>query len=130
MIKEGAKSSKDKRREPRITAENRILLKPLLETSENKKDHPYCVLTEDVSPGGCRVLSDRSFRAGTLLRIELGLSKVRKVIKAKGEVRWTKSVEDGELFEMGIKFVDLPPESLVALLEYSYKEVRSKKTRH
>jgi hypothetical protein len=74
-------------------------------------------------------LSSRSFPAATLLSVELPLSKVKKMIKTKGEVRWVRSVEDGELFEMGIEFIDLPPESLVALLEYSYKKTHPKKVR-
>ncbi len=112
-----------------MSAENRVILEPVGGSDVREESQPYCVLTEDISPGGCRVLSSRSFPAATLLSVELPLSKVKKVIKTKGEVRWVRSVEDGELFEMGIEFIDLPPESLAALLEYSYKKAQTKKAR-
>jgi c-di-GMP-binding flagellar brake protein YcgR len=127
--KEGPKFPKDRRREVRVSAENKVILEPLGESAGRAESQPYCLLTEDISPGGCRILSSRSFPAATLLSVELPLSKVKKMIKTKGEVRWVRSVEDGELFEMGIEFIDLPPESLVALLEYSYKKTHPKKVR-
>ncbi len=74
-------------------------------------------------------MSNRSFPTNSLLNIELTLSRVRKVIKTKGEVRWVRTVEGGELFEMGIKFLDLYPESLVELLEYCYTGVHQKNLR-
>jgi len=123
------KFPKDRRREDRVSAENKVVLEPLVGSPDKPESQPYCVLTEDISPGGCRVLSSQSFPAATLLSVELPLSKVKKMIKTKGEVRWVRSVEDGELFEMGIEFIDLPPESLVALLEYSYKKTHPKKVR-
>ncbi len=127
MSKEETKSFKERRREPRIGGENKIFLIPIGERAAAGEAPSSCLLTRDISPGGCRILSDRSFPARTPLKIELVLSGLKKVIKTKGEVRWVKSLEDGVLFEMGIEFLDLPTESLGVLLEYSYKEARRKK---
>lgn len=127
MTKPGKKIAQDRRREVRVEAENKILLDLPPEARRSDDQEDYCALTGDISPGGCRILINRLLTIDTVLKIELPLSKVRKVVKTKAKVRWVRAVEDGELFETGLEFIDLPPESLMALLEFSYKSSRKPK---
>ena len=124
MTKPGKKVAQDRRREVRVEAENKILLDLPPEARRSDDEEDYCALTGDISPGGCRILINRSIPIDTVLKIELPLSKVRKVVKTRAKVRWVRAVEDGVLYETGLEFIDLPPDSLMALLEFSYKSGR------
>jgi len=121
VIKKGKRTSQEKRREVRIQAENKILLDLPPDAKRTNGEELYCALTRDISPGGCRILINQIIPIDTVMKIELSLPTVRKVVKTKGKVRWVRNVEDGELFEMGLEFIDLPPDGLMALLEYSYQ---------
>ncbi len=121
MIKKEKNSSQEKRREVRVEAENKILINLPPDAKRTNGEEFYCALTRDISPGGCRILINQIIPIDTVMKIELSLPTVRKVVKTKVKVRWVRNVEDGELFEMGLEFIDLSAESLMALLEYSYQ---------
>ena len=77
-------------------------------------------LTKDISSGGVKILTDRMLPVDTLLHIELTLAKLRKLVTVTGKVRWVKRLYDDEVFEMGLEFVNTPPERVILLLENIY----------
>jgi c-di-GMP-binding flagellar brake protein YcgR len=120
----------EKRREKRLEEETKVTIRILPDEEREIDESVVYALTKDFSSGGVKILTDKMLPADTLIDIEMTLSKMRKIVSAKGKVRWLKQVYDGGVFEVGLQFVDTPPESIMLLLEYIYgtnPESRAKK---
>ena len=53
------------------------------------------------------------------------LPSERRIIKGIVEVRWVKSRPEGEIYEMGLEFVELDQQNKVHLLEHVYRKIMS-----
>ena len=115
----------NRRKEPRRKEENQVGLSlrsghPLPNGQESIQ-----VLTQDISTGGLRVLTDVPLEARSRMVVRLVLSRTRKVLELDGEVRWVTPVYEDELFEVGIEFMDIPPSKALLLLKHIYGDTRS-----
>ena len=110
----------DKRREQRVEEETKVAIRVLPEDKYAHDKNVVYALTKDISSGGVKVLTDKMLPIDTLLHIELTLTKLRKLVTVTGKVRWVKRLYDDDVFEMGVEFVDTPPESIILLLENIY----------
>ncbi len=110
----------DKRREKRVEEETKVAIRILPEDKYEHDKNVVYALTKDISSGGVKILTDRMLPVDTLLHIELTLAKLRKLVTVTGKVRWVKRLYDDEVFEMGLEFVDTPPERVILLLENIY----------
>ena len=115
-------SPEQRRHDSRISEENRVQVEILSGENPFAQIPPINALTKDISPGGVRIMSGVKLEAGTRVRLEIILSGRRRLIKVKGVVRWSRSVYEEELFEMGIEFNELTPDDRVSLLEHVYKK--------
>jgi c-di-GMP-binding flagellar brake protein YcgR len=116
---------KNRRKEPRRKEENQVALslssgKPL---PNGKKS--IQVLTQDISTGGLRVLTDVPLAAQSRMVVRLVLSRTRKVLELEGQVRWVTPVYEDDLFEVGIEFRDISPSKALFLLKHVYGDTRS-----
>ena len=110
----------DKRREKRVEEETKVTIRILPEDKYAHDKNVVFALTKDISSGGLKILTDKMLPVDTLLNIELTLAKLRKLVTVNGRVRWVKRLYDDEVFEMGLEFVNTPPESVMLLLENIY----------
>ena len=110
----------EKRREKRLEEETKVAIRILPDEEQEIDESVVYALTKDISSGGVKILTDKMLPVDTLLEIEMTLSRMRKIVSAKGKVRWLKPLYDGGVFEVGLQFVDTPPESIILLLEYVY----------
>ena len=113
---------KDKRKEKRIKEELRVCIEPPFPTTA-ENGSPLNALTQDVSLGGARILTNELFTVGSSLKMTLFLSRTRQIIRVQAEVRWSRMVEPG-LFEMGVEFQHSIPLSLMALINHLYGKER------
>lgn len=60
------------------------------------------------------------FPEGSMLQIKLTLSKSRKILNLKGQVRWIRDVQDGEVFEMGVELMETLPQKTLILIEHIF----------
>ncbi|MDH4220988.1 MAG: PilZ domain-containing protein, partial [Candidatus Aminicenantes bacterium] len=106
----------EKRREKRIKKENKLIFEVFStdRNLENKKIH--YTLTKDISLGGVNIRTDTFLPVDTLVKIDLPLPKMHKIISVRGKVRWVKSLYDDEVFEVGLEFVDTPHEVITSLI--------------
>ena len=116
---------KNRRKEPRRKEENQVGLslssgRPLPNGQESIQ-----VLTQDISTGGLRILTDVQLEARSRMTVRLVLTRTRKVLELEGEVRWVTPVYENELFEVGIEFMDIPPAKALLLLKHVYGDTRS-----
>ena len=117
-------SQREKRREKRLDEENKVILKIIPE--KNEREEIFYSLTEDISPGGLRIITDKPFPVKTKLKVEIVLPDEKKVIEGLVEVRWIKNRPEGEIYEMGLEFVELDGQNKIHLLEHVYKKVTTK----
>ena len=109
---------RENRKDKRIAEENRVAIEL---PGPTPADDPHIVnaLTKDISLGGARIVTDRCFDIGVSLRMTLYLSKSKQIVKARGDVRWIRMVEDG-LYEMGVEFEHGIPTGVLVLINHLY----------
>jgi hypothetical protein len=109
---------RENRKDKRIAEENRVVIEL---PGPSPADEPRLVnaLTKDISLGGARVVTDRLFEVGASLRMTLYLSKSKQIVKARGDVRWCRMVEDG-LYEIGVEFEHGIPTGVLVLINHLY----------
>lgn len=112
----------ERRKDSRVCEEDKVVLELLSEIEPPPPNRVFNALTKDISPGGVRLMTNVILPVDSLVRIELVLSKRRKLIQATGIIRWTRSVYGEELFEMGVEFTEIALEDKMVLLEHTYKQ--------
>ncbi len=113
---------KNKREEIRLKEEHKLTFVIISEDKNPIDDNSYLAFTENVSSGGIRIITNRLLVKGMLLSIELSIGRKNKVVNLIGRVQWMRHLYDGELFSVGVKFEDTPPENIMALMEYIFKK--------
>jgi c-di-GMP-binding flagellar brake protein YcgR len=119
--KAAPQAPKDRRKESRIQEEDKVSIELLSVSGLSAKAKTITALTKDISPGGLRVMANMALPVGSLVRMEIVLSKRRKLLQVVGVVRWARSVYEEAFFEMGIEFTQIAPEDKMTLLEHTYR---------
>ncbi len=114
--------TKERRKESRVKEEDKVVIEILADGKLFSERRIFNALTKDVSPGGVRVMTNLALPQDTAVRVEIALPRRRKLIKAAGMVRWSRSVYEEELFEMGVEFTQISNEDKIILLEHTYKK--------
>jgi c-di-GMP-binding flagellar brake protein YcgR len=112
----------ERRRDSRVNEEDKVVIELYSDAQLPSGKKIFNALTKDISPGGVRLMTNVVLPTGTPIRIEIALSKRRKLIQAAGKVRWARSVYGEELFEMGVEFTEITPEDKMILLEHTYRK--------
>lgn len=110
----------EKRREKRLDEENKVVFQIISENVEGEE--AFYSFSRDVSVGGLRIMTNSPLPVKTRVRLEIALSDSKKMVSGIAEVKWVKSLFDDEIFEMGLEFVELDPQSKIFLLEHVYKK--------
>ena len=89
----------DRRKEKRTKEVNRISLEYLTEGQVYRSKKINFGLTEDLSLGGVKIMTDKFFPIDKVIKISLSLGRDYETIDMIGQVKWVKSLDD-EAFEM------------------------------
>ena len=111
---------KDRRRDTRVVEENKVALRPLTAAAAGGSTPVYHALTRDVSVGGLRLMTSAPLEPGERVGLEITLGRSRRRLRAVAEVCWVRDLYAREVLEVGLRFVDLGPESELALMEYVF----------
>jgi len=81
---------------------------------------PHSALTGNIGVGGAFILTAKPAPVGTrlVLRLDASTGRDKRVIEVHAEVRWNTTRGGRDRAGMGVKFVDLDVDSLLALSEY------------
>lgn len=120
--KQPARAPGEKRIDSRVSEEDKVVVELLSEIDPPPAKRVFNALTKDISPGGVRLMTNVTLPVDSLVRMELALSKRRKLIQATGKIRWTRSVYGEELFELGVEFTEIALEDKMVLLEHTYRQ--------
>ena len=113
---------KDKRRERRVKEEHKIIGEIVSDNKILKHKKVFYTLTKDISLGGVNIRTDTFLPIDTVVKIELSLPKTHKIVCVRGKVKWIKSLYDDEVFEIGLEFVDTPPNIITSLRGHLYSK--------
>ncbi len=75
-------------------------------------------LTKDISQGGIRFFTHEFIPKGSRLKIRLSFPRTLFSFEALVQCMWIKDMSYGEEYEVGVEFVDLPPEITDYLITY------------
>ena len=112
----------DKRRDKRLKEENKLMLEIISNNEIFDCKKIYFTLTKDISLGGVNIRTDTFLPVNTMVKIELPLRKMHRIVCVRGKVKWVKSLYGDEVFETGLEFVDTPPGIITALIGHLYSK--------
>lgn len=111
---------KERRRDPRIKEENKVILNLIADGSAQGPKAVYYSLTKDISMGGIRIMTDAPLAVDSRVKIEIILAKSRKRIQAVARVRWIKELFGKDVYDTGLEFVEIDPDAELALIDHIY----------
>ncbi|HSA97385.1 MAG TPA: PilZ domain-containing protein [Acidobacteriota bacterium] len=116
----GTPSTKNRRRDHRIVEENKVAISPM--TGEVKPGVPtvYHSLTRDISMDGVRLMTGAGLEPGARVRLDITLGRSRKRVRAVAEVRWVRELYGQDVYDVGLRFVNLDPDAEVALMDHIF----------
>jgi c-di-GMP-binding flagellar brake protein YcgR len=121
--KEAAPHFRERRGDSRINEEDKVVIELLTNGRPPADKTIIYALTKDISPGGVRLTTNMPLPVNTLLKLEIVLSQRRRAVHVMGIVRWwARSMNEEELFEIGIEFTKISPDNKMLLLEHTYKK--------
>jgi len=115
------KAPSDRRRDPRIEEEKEIIMEVVDPQVEEMKEAELPARSLDISVGGMRLESGVEFRPETLVRLRLPSDRLDKWIQVTGKIKWVKQAEKEKVIELGLEFIDTPPETILDLMEHIYR---------
>jgi hypothetical protein len=106
----------DKRKDQRLREEKKVVIEFYPGGKDSRPKNVTYALTRDVSDGGVRLLTDKYFPVGTLLKITLSLSRTKKIANVVAEVKWVQNFQTSDLFEMGIEYMHEIPDAVKTMM--------------
>ena len=76
--------------------------------------------TYDLSTGGARIITAKSYAVGTVIRVRLDLAGTDQFVNLDGEVKWVRPRENEDLYEMGVEFQRLTSQAVLTLIRHLY----------
>ncbi len=109
---------REQRKEARVPEEDKVVLSP--DADAAARVGPVVCLTRDISAGGTCLVANAPIPVDSRVRLEIVLTGSRRLFKSTGTIRWVNPLFEGSVFEIGVEFVDIDPESIGAILEHIY----------
>jgi c-di-GMP-binding flagellar brake protein YcgR len=107
----------ERRRRNRFVERNEILIRTALDKYQGPGTAAH---TYDLSTGGARIITSKSYPVGSVIRIRLNLAGTDQVVNLDGQVRWFKQSDNEELYEIGVEFERLTSQDVLALIRHLY----------
>lgn len=107
----------ERRKRNRFVEKNDVLIR----TSIDKYQGPgIAAHTYDLSTGGARIVTSKSYAVGAFIRVRLELAGTDQYVNLEGEVKWIRPREDGGLHEIGVEFQRLTSQDVLTLIRHLY----------
>jgi hypothetical protein len=108
----------EKRRAPRLKEDNEVTIIVVPGGKNSPKEKVIYDSSKDISVSGARIHAHILLPVNTLLRIDITLKTVHKMITVMGKVKWIKIIYDDESYGEGLEFVNTPDEAIKKLKDY------------
>jgi c-di-GMP-binding flagellar brake protein YcgR len=110
----------NKRKDKRFEERNEVVIQFALESNEANRSAGINAITRDISLGGARIISPKSYPVDTVMRFEINLIKSGQIVKLDGIVRWSKHSPNEDTYELGIEFLHKISKSVLSLIRHLY----------
>ncbi|HPW17097.1 MAG TPA: PilZ domain-containing protein [Candidatus Aminicenantes bacterium] len=107
----------ERRRRKRFVERNEVLIRT---AADKVQGAGIAAHTFDLSTGGARVVTSKSYPVGTVIRIRLDLAGTAQFVNLEGEVKWNRPRPDGDLHEIGVEFLRLTSQAVLTLIRHLY----------
>ncbi len=108
------------RKEKRIEEKNVVVIRSAGSPKGPSANVGANAYTYDLSLGGTRLFTERSFAVGTVIRIVIELAKTCQSIQVDGEVKWVKKNEAEGGYEVGVEFLHHISQTILTLIRHLY----------
>jgi len=108
----------ERRKEERKQDAHKVDLKPYSDYMQTFIRRTSFALTENISQGGVKILTDTFLPLDSVVRLEINMARYNRKMTLPGKVRWVFEHEDTRIYEMGLEFVDKSQNNTVELKEY------------
>ena len=106
----------ERRKRNRFAERNDVLLRTAADAFQGPGIAAH---TFDLSTGGARIVTSKSYPVGSIIRIRLNLAGTDQFVNLEGEVRWLRQ-KDQDLHEIGIEFQRLTSQAVLTLIRHLY----------
>ena len=107
----------ERRKRNRFVERNEVLLRTVVDKYQGPGIAAH---TYDLSTGGARIVTSKSYPVGSVIRVRLNLAGSDQVVNLDGEVRWLRQKDNEDAYEIGIEFERLTSQSVLALIRHLY----------
>jgi c-di-GMP-binding flagellar brake protein YcgR len=111
-----------KRKEKRFRQWNKAMIRAAETGRDTFDPEGTNAYTYDLSLGGARIHAEREFPAGTIVQVQIQLSRTGQFVSIESEVKWVKNSEAENVYEMGVEFLHRIPQTLMSLMKNLYDE--------
>lgn len=111
-----------KRREKRFRQWNKATVRAAEAGRDTFHTEGTPAFTYDLSLGGARIHTEREFPVGTIVQVQIQLSRTGQFISIESEVKWVRQSEPDNIYEMGVEFLHRIPQTLMSLMKNLYDE--------
>jgi len=107
----------ERRKRNRFVERNEVLLRTAVDKYQGAGIAAH---TFDLSTGGARIVTSKSYPVGSVIRVRLNLAGSDQVVNLDGEVRWLRQKNNEDAYEIGIEFERLTSQAVLALIRHLY----------
>jgi len=107
----------ERRKRNRFVERNEVLLRTVVDKYQGAGIAAH---TYDLSTGGARIVTSKSYPVGSVIRVRLNLAGSDQVVNLDGEVRWLRQKDNEDAYEIGIEFERLTSQAVLALIRHLY----------
>ncbi len=111
---------RERRKEDRVPEEDKVVLSPFGNDAAATAQASIVCLTKDISVGGACLVANASIPVDSRVRIEIALTGSRRLFRGTGTIRWVTGLFEDSVFEMGVEFADIDPDTIGTILEHIY----------
>jgi len=114
----------ENRKDKRFGERNPVLIKDAGPAPGIAANGGINAFTHDLSVSGARISSRVDYPVGSVIRIDIDLTRTHQSLRVDGEVVWSRKSKDGKRFEIGVEFEHRLPDTILSLIKHFYgKEV-------
>jgi Tfp pilus assembly protein PilZ len=107
----------ERRKRNRFVERNDVLIRT---AADKYQGAGIAAHTYDLSTGGARVITSKSYPLGSVIRIRLNLAGTDQFVNLDGEVKWIRPRDSQDLYEIGIEFQRLTSQAVLTLIRHLY----------
>ena len=110
------------RREKRFQQKHSAVIK--METGSRSVFRKKEIVAEtcDLCVGGARIVTNKYFPIGSVVRMQIALEDSDKPLKIDGKVKWGKIMPENDYYEFGLEFIHEISRTIMSLLGHLYGE--------